>query len=63
MNDFSRIDLNTLRNDLKEEATVAFLAGGFGAAMIDSVEIERASPAELLKIAEKMGVSLNRYSY
>lgn len=55
------IDIDRLREDLKEECYGAYFGGGFGGALIESLDIERASPEELIKIAQEKGLDLSRY--
>lgn len=55
------IDIEELRADLMNESYGAFFAGGFGGAMIDSVDIKNASPEKLIRIAESRGINLNDY--
>ena len=55
------IDIDTLREDLKQECYGAFFDGGFGGALIESFDIERTSPEKLVEIAEKRGVDLKKY--
>ena len=50
-----------LRNDLKEECLAAMFAGGFGMAIVDLTDIERASNDELLKYAKQFGFDLRKY--
>lgn len=56
------IDIEALRNDLKEESMAAYFAGGFGAALIEASDIERMSPEELVRYAQKQGYDLNDYA-
>ena len=55
------IDIEKLREDLKQECYGAFFLGGFGGAMMESFNLERASLEELVEIAEKKGVDLKKY--
>lgn len=55
------IDIEDLRKDLEQECYGAFFAGGFGGALMESFDIERASPEELIKIAEEKGIDLEKY--
>ena len=55
------IDIEDLRKDLKQECYGAFFAGGFGGALLESFDIERATPEELVEIAEKKGIVLKKY--
>ena len=55
------IDIEKLREDLKQECYGAFFLGGFGGAMMESFDLERASLEELVEIAGKKGVDLKKY--
>ncbi|MBQ6495117.1 MAG: hypothetical protein IJI49_03855 [Bacilli bacterium] len=55
------IDIESLRNDLKNDSLGAFYGGGFGGALIESFQIEKATPEELIKIADKMNINIEDY--
>ena len=55
------IDIEKLREDLKQECYGAFFVGGFGGALMESFDFEKASPEELVEIAEKKGIELKKY--
>lgn len=55
------IDVEELRKDLKQECYGAFFGGGFGGALMESFDIDRASPEELIAIAQSNGVNLGDY--
>lgn len=55
------IDVEKLREDLKQECYGAFFVGGFGGALMESFDLERVSPEKLVEIAEKKGVDLKKY--
>ena len=55
------IDIEELREDLKQECYGAFFGGGFGGALMESFDIDRASPEELVKIAQRNGLNLSNY--
>ena len=50
------IDIEKLREDLKQECYGAFFVGGFGGALMESFDLDRASPEELVDIAGKKGI-------
>ena len=56
-----KIDVEALRRDLLAESRAAFYGGGFGGAMMESFEIERATPQELANIAERWGINVRQY--
>ncbi len=55
------IDIEKLREDLKNDSLGAFFGGGFGGAVIEAVEIKNATDEELLKIARSRNVDLHQY--
>ena len=55
------IDIDALREDMKNECYGAFFGGGFGGALIESFDIEDASPEELVQMAQRQGITLNKY--
>lgn len=55
------IDIEKLREALRQEALGAAFGGGFGGALIDVADIETASPEELIRIAERYGLDLGDY--
>ncbi len=54
------IDVDGLRDYLFEYCGSAMVSG-FPAAMLDVVDVERASGEELCRMAERMGVDLRRF--
>ena len=54
-------NVEALRQDLLAESRAAFYGGGFGGAMYESFEIERATPQELVNIAERWGIDVRAY--
>ena len=55
------IDIEKLREDLKDDCYGAFFGGGFGGAMMESFDIGRASPEELIDIAQRNGIDPSNY--
>ncbi len=55
------IDVDKLREDMLNEDYGAFFVGGFGGALAESVEIERASDEELVDMALQQGIDLRKY--
>ncbi len=55
------IDIEKLREDLKQECYGAFFVGGFGGALIESFDVESASPQKLIEMAEDKGIDLKKY--
>ena len=54
-------DIEQLSEDLKQEALGAFFGGGFGGALIEASDIDRASDQELVDMAERWGIDLSKY--
>ena len=55
------LDIDQLREELKEECLGGFFVGGFGGAMVEASDIDMASEEELIKIAKHNGIDLRRY--
>lgn len=55
------IDIEELREDLKQECYGAFFGGGFGGALVESFDVERATPEELIKKAHDYRLDLRKY--
>ena len=55
------IDVDKLRDDMLNEDLGAFFGGGFGGALMEAIDIERASDEELVEIAQRQGIDLRKY--
>ena len=55
------IDYDKLRSDLINFYQGAYFVGGFGAALMDSIDVEKMSDEELVKLALKKGFKLEDY--
>jgi len=55
------IDVDKLRDDMLQEDLGAFFGGGFGGALVEAVDVERASDEELVEMAQRQGIDLRRY--
>lgn len=55
------IDVKRLRRDLQNQALGAYFSGGIGPALIDAVNVERASDDEVIRIAKQNGIDLRKY--
>ncbi len=55
------IDIEKLRDDLKMNCYGAFYEGGYGGALIQAFDLERASPQTLIRIAQDYGLDLEQY--
>ena len=56
------IDIEQLRKDLMDDSYGALFGGGFGGALFESFDIEKATPDELVEIARRKGIDLSKYS-
>lgn len=59
--DLDDIDIDQLRKDLENFFQAGYFAGGFGAALIDLSEVERASDSEVVQIAINNGFDIRKY--
>lgn len=55
------IDLQALRVDMQQECYGAFFGAGIGGALIESIDVDRAAPSELIEIACRWGVDPSEY--
>ena len=55
------IDVDRLREDMENDALGAAFVGGYGGAFMEASDIRRASDDEVIRIAEKKGIDLDRY--
>ena len=55
------IDIEQLRKDLMNDSYGAIFGGGFGGALFESFDIEKATPDELIEIARRKGIDLSKY--
>lgn len=55
------INLNALWEALERECCGAFYGGRFGGAMVQATEVKKASPEDLIALAEEMGLDLSRF--
>ncbi len=55
------IDMDALRRDLQGEELAAFFGGGFGGALMEAIDIGKASDEQLLRIAKRQGIDLRKY--
>ena len=60
MND-ENIDIERLRDDLENEFLGAYFGGGFGGTLVESFNVDRATPEELVVMAQHLGIDLRRY--
>jgi hypothetical protein len=55
------IDVNRLRNDMKNECLGAYFGGGFGGALVESFDVDKATQEELVEMAQRKGINLRKY--
>ena len=55
------IDIDRLRDDMRDECLGAYFGGGFGAALIESFDVDRATPEQLVEMAQRQGINLRNY--
>lgn len=55
------IDVERLREDMREDCLWAYFGGGFGAALVESIDVNKASPEDLVKMARYKGIDLKKY--
>lgn len=55
------IDVDALRDDLTNDDYGAFFGGGFGGAMMEAMDIKRASDEDVVRIALERGIDLSDY--
>ena len=55
------IDTRRLREDLHNEDLGAYFGGGFGGALVEALDIDSATPEELIQIAQDRGIDLRKY--
>ena len=59
--EYINIDVDRLRDDMRDECLGAYFGGGFGAALIESFDVDRATPEKLVEMAQSQGIDLRRY--
>lgn len=55
------IDIERLRDDMKDECLGAYYGGGFGGALNESFDIDCATPDRLVQMARQQGINLRKY--
>ncbi|MCF0185218.1 MAG: hypothetical protein HUJ98_01860 [Bacteroidaceae bacterium] len=55
------VDVDRLRDAMREECLGAYFGGGFGAALFDAYDVDRATPEELVQMAVDQGLDLRDY--
>lgn len=55
------IDVEKLREDLKNDSIGAAFGGGFGGALLEAAQVEWATEEELIRMAAERGLKTNVY--
>ena len=55
------IDINKLKQDLKDYYEAAYFTLGYGAALMDSFDLDNLSDAEIINKAIDNGINLEQY--
>ena len=55
------IDIERLKDDMRNDDLGAYFGGGFGGALMEAFDVDRATPEELVQIAQDKGIDLRRY--
>ena len=55
------IEINKLKKDLKDYYEAAYFTLGYGAALMDSIDIDKLSDEELINKAIDNGINLENY--
>ena len=55
------IDINKLKQDLKDYYEAAYFTLGYGSALMDSFDLDNLSDEEIINKAAKNGVDLEQY--
>lgn len=55
------LDIEALRQAVKDECYGAFFGGGIGPALLESFDADRAGPQQLVDMAERWGVDPRRF--
>lgn len=57
------IDIDNLRDDMRDECLGAYFGSGFGAALIESFDVDSVSDEQLVKVAIDKGADLQKYAH
>lgn len=59
--EYITIDVDKLRQDMRDECLSAYFGGGFGGALMESFDVDKATPERLVEIAQRQGLNLRKY--
>ncbi len=55
------IDVDALREAVKEECYAACFGGGIGPALLESFDADHATPQQLIEMARRLGIDLRQF--
>lgn len=59
--EYIAIDVDKLRQDMRNECLGAYFGGGFGGALMEAFDVDKATPERLVEIAQQQGIKLRNY--
>jgi hypothetical protein len=59
--DIITIDVDQLRNDMRDECMGAAFGGGFGGALVEAMDIDRATDEQVVEMAQRKGIDIKNY--
>ena len=59
--EYIAIDVDKLRQDMRNECLGAYFGGGFGGALMEAFDVDKATPERLVEIAKWQGLNLRKY--
>lgn len=59
--EFDNVDFEKLRADLSSACLGAYFGGGFGAALVEEMDVRYATERELISMAKDKGYDLSNY--
>lgn len=57
-----KIDIESLKEDLKNELQGAFYGGGIGGALIESFQVDTMTEEEIIDLAIRYGINIENYT-
>ena len=55
------IDVDRLRDDMRDECLGAYFGVGSGTAFVESFDVDRATPEKLVEMAQSQEIDLRKY--
>jgi len=59
--EYIAIDVDKLRQDIRNECFGAYFGGRFGGALMEAFDVDKATPERLVEIAQRQGLDLRNY--